>query len=90
MEKHGIWPGKVLEEVRSQGNEQGMTWVGGVGRCAGGQRMEWEGWVRLDPGGMLFVVINIIIKALGRIFQDPRYFDSYMFLTTKNPESPKN
>ena len=30
--------------------------------------MEWEGWVRLGPGGMLFVVINIIIKALGRIF----------------------
>ena len=51
MEKHRIWPGKVLEEVRSQGNEQGVTWVGGVKRCAGGQRMKWEGWVRLGTGG---------------------------------------
>ena len=45
-----------------------MTWVSGVGRCAGGQRMKWEGWVRLGTEGMLFVLINIIIKALGRIF----------------------
>ena len=39
---------------------------GGAGR--GGQRMKWEGWVRLGTGGMLFVLTNIIIKALGRIF----------------------
>ena len=71
-------PGKILEEVRSQGNEQGMTWVGGVGRCAGGQRMEWEGWVCLGPVGMLFVLINIIIKALGRISRASRHYDSYM------------
>ena len=50
MERQRIWPGKVLEEVRSQGNEQGVTWVGGVKRCAGGQRMKWEGWVRLGTG----------------------------------------
>ena len=67
-----------------------MTWVCGVGRCVGGQRMKWEGWVRLGTGGMRFVLINIIIKALGRIFKDPRYYDSYMFFITKNLGSPKS
>ena len=40
--------------------------------------MKWEGWVRLGTGGMLFVLINIIIKALGRISRTSRYYDSYM------------
>ena len=55
-----------------------MAWVSGVGRCAGGQRMKLEGWVRLGTGGMLFGLINIIIKALGRISRPSRYYDSYM------------
>ena len=45
-----------------------MTWVSWVKVRGGRERMKWEGWVRLGTGGMLFVLINIIIKALGRIF----------------------
>ena len=41
--KHRIWPGKILEEVRSQGHEQGVTWVGGVEAVRGGTEDEMGG-----------------------------------------------
>ena len=66
-----------------------MTWEGGVGRCVWGAEDEVEGLGATGHWGMLFVLINIIIKALGRIFPDPRYYDSYMFFITKNLGSPK-
>ena len=62
----------------------------GVGRCVGEQCMKWKGWVRLGTGEMLIDLINIIIKALGRIFSDPIYYDFYMFFATKNLGSPKS